>query len=104
MTNRFIVGWNMPGYMPDTDPEEYDNWDDARAALVSLLKLDREELEEAVYMDSEYDSTIRFLEGHGPSILKKEYTRGSYDGFASWSFTIGNRAYFIHYEGREDGI
>lgn len=26
----FIASWNQPGYMPETDPEEFDDFDDAK--------------------------------------------------------------------------
>jgi hypothetical protein len=34
---RWIVGLNMPGYMPDNDPAGYPNWNEAHAALLSEL-------------------------------------------------------------------
>ena len=28
-TDRFVAGWNIPGYLPDSDPAEFDDADDA---------------------------------------------------------------------------
>jgi len=35
--SRWVVGLNMPGYMPDSDPSGYPNWQEAHAALLSEL-------------------------------------------------------------------
>lgn len=34
---KYIVGWNMPGYMPETDPVEFDDFAEAREYLVEEL-------------------------------------------------------------------
>jgi hypothetical protein len=34
---KIVVGMNMPGYMPDSEPSEYFGWEDARKALIALL-------------------------------------------------------------------
>ena len=31
---RWSVGSNMPGYMPDSSPEHFSNWQDARAYYI----------------------------------------------------------------------
>jgi hypothetical protein len=35
---KITVGFNMPGFLPDSDPSEYFGWEDARDALVELLQ------------------------------------------------------------------
>lgn len=35
---RIVAGWNMPGYMPDSDPAEFDNFEDARAYIAEELR------------------------------------------------------------------
>lgn len=30
---RWVAGWNMPGYLPETDPETFDTLEDAVAYL-----------------------------------------------------------------------
>ncbi|WP_429498799.1 hypothetical protein ACQUFY_05740 [Robbsia andropogonis] len=44
----FVVGYNMPGYMPDMEPTEYDDADDAIEALRSYLQERLDELEDDV--------------------------------------------------------
>lgn len=34
---RFVAGWNMPGYMPDSEPAEFDNAEDARAYIADAM-------------------------------------------------------------------
>ena len=43
----FKVGSNMPGYMPDEDPDEMDTWEDARSAVIEAIKRDADEAAEA---------------------------------------------------------
>jgi hypothetical protein len=37
MNLEWIVGYNMPGYMPESEPNGYDEWKDAREALLDEL-------------------------------------------------------------------
>jgi hypothetical protein len=30
----YVVGWNMPGYLPESDPETFDNYGDAAMHLI----------------------------------------------------------------------
>lgn len=34
---RWVAGWNMPGYLPETDPELFTEWKDARAYLIETI-------------------------------------------------------------------
>jgi hypothetical protein len=43
---RWTAGWNMPGYLPETDPETFTEWKDARAYLIETI--DR-------FWDEDYD-------------------------------------------------
>ena len=35
---KYITGFNEPGYMPDSEPIEFDNFDDAHASLLDELE------------------------------------------------------------------
>jgi hypothetical protein len=37
---RWIAGWNTPGYLPDNPPEEFDNEQDAREYMASIIESD----------------------------------------------------------------
>lgn len=37
-TDRWVAGWNMPGYTPDNEPAEFDDCDDARAYIEEALR------------------------------------------------------------------
>lgn len=43
---RWVAGWNMPGYLPESDPELFTEWKDARAYLTETI--DR-------FWDEDYD-------------------------------------------------
>ena len=39
---KFVAGWNMPGYLPDAEPMEFDDSDDALECLRDLMREDAE--------------------------------------------------------------
>lgn len=42
-TPRFVAGWNMPGYMPDSTPEEFGDADDAKRYILDQIKRDEDD-------------------------------------------------------------
>lgn len=53
----FAAGWNTPGYMPDSEPQEFDDFDDAKAYLIdTLLMLESDDGEGANACRSEGDA------------------------------------------------
>lgn len=34
---KWTAGWNMPGYLPESDPETFDDWHEARIYLVDTI-------------------------------------------------------------------
>ena len=45
-TERWVAGWNMPGYMPDTEPAEFDNAEDAKQYIIDSVKRAEDETED----------------------------------------------------------
>ena len=45
-TLTIVAGWNMPGYMPDNPPEEFDNWDDAQMYISDAIDEQADSIEE----------------------------------------------------------
>lgn len=39
---KFVAGWNMPGYLPDAEPMEFDGSDDALECVRDLMREDAE--------------------------------------------------------------
>ncbi len=37
-TPRFVAGFNMPGYMPDSEPVEFDDAEDAKRSIIESIK------------------------------------------------------------------
>ena len=37
-TERWVAGWNMPGYLPDNTPEEFGNAEDAKQYIIDAVK------------------------------------------------------------------
>jgi hypothetical protein len=44
---KWVAGWNMPGYLPESGPTLFDDWADARAHIVETI--DR-------FWDEDYDT------------------------------------------------
>jgi hypothetical protein len=40
---KFVAGWNMPGYLPDAEPMEFDDSDDAMGYILEEMRRDAEE-------------------------------------------------------------
>ena len=38
MSIKYVAGWNMPGYLPETDPQEFDNLAEAREYIVDEIR------------------------------------------------------------------
>ena len=58
----WIVGDNMPGYMPDSEPFEADNWQHAKECLLETLQRDLENTEEQSEGDADLKDCIEALE------------------------------------------
>lgn len=49
---RYVAGWNMPGFMPDSEPAEFDNADDALEYIRdAIIDLDEEQARHAGNVD-----------------------------------------------------
>ena len=44
-TTRYVAGWNMQGYMPDSEPSEFETFDEAKRYVIRGIKLDEDEAE-----------------------------------------------------------
>ena len=44
MSRLWIAGYNQPGYLPDMEPAEFDNFGEAAAFLIEELQLDAERM------------------------------------------------------------
>jgi hypothetical protein len=41
-TDRWVAGYNMPGYMPDSDPAEFETADEAKRYIIGTIKLEED--------------------------------------------------------------
>lgn len=57
-TPRFVAGWNMPGYMPDSEPAEFDNAEDAKQYIIDTIKRAEEETDD----ETEAETLCAFAE------------------------------------------
>ena len=35
---NFVAGWNMPGYLPETQPEFFEDFDDAKRYVLNVME------------------------------------------------------------------
>lgn len=84
---RYVAGWNMPGYMPDSEPTEFDDEDDARAYIA-------DEMESAAYAELEDGEHTNERE---QALL--EAAARVRAGFGEYGETVGKYHYFITEDG-----
>ncbi len=48
----WVAGWNMPGYLPETDPVSFDTWEEAHAYIVGELERAWDMGEDADYLEA----------------------------------------------------
>ena len=75
----YVIGFNMPGYMPDMEPYQVDTFDEAKRCLISELKIAEDDA------DSE-ESAIEFsLEAEDVNLWSSEGTTNEMpDGYCYW--------------------
>lgn len=57
-TPRFVAGWNMPGYLPDSEPAEFSDAEDAKRYIIEELK----RMEDSTDDESEAEALAAFAE------------------------------------------
>lgn len=81
----YVAGWNMPGYLPDSDPARFADADDAREYIADALRTDADE------RDDDLSDT---LEHCADEIGRANGERAA----AEWGRTLGGRHYWIQYD------
>jgi antirestriction protein len=61
MRKPFVAGWNMPGYMPDSEPCAFETWDDARDHLVDELSREIDHLVDLEAPTGDHDAALERL-------------------------------------------
>jgi pyruvate/2-oxoglutarate dehydrogenase complex dihydrolipoamide acyltransferase (E2) component len=59
----WAAGWNMPGYMPDSEPCAFASWEEARDYLVAELERAADEAEEETEEATDYAETAARFAG-----------------------------------------
>lgn len=98
---KWVVGSNMPGYMPDETPHVADNYEHAIGCMIGDLENDRDDLwqdkegdEEATedgVTEGDYDQVIYALESHLERVKRGD------EKPQEQGVTIGDRHYFVAY-------
>jgi len=79
---RFVAGWNMPGYMPDSEPAEFDDEDDALEYIKEAAK---------AAIDDTYGDDMSLIHNEEYGIVEEWAT----DKNGEFGQTIGKYHYWI---------
>jgi hypothetical protein len=94
---RFIAGWNMPGYMPDNEPAEFDDPEDAREYIMDTLEQFADEIEEDADEDAQKERD-EYIKARGMMLLNDKP-----NSELETSFNAGRYFFFITEDG-ETGL
>jgi hypothetical protein len=81
-TERFVAGFNMPGYMPDSEPGEFESFEDAKQFIIDLVKAEE---------DSEEDESKAEALCHAAEEINLESSE--------FSVRVGNYVYWVTKDG-----
>ena len=77
-TPRFVAGWNMPGYMPESEPAEFADADDAKSYIVESIK----NAEDSAENEEHAEALAGFAEDI--NLENDEFSVHGPDGFVYW--------------------
>lgn len=78
--NEYTAGWNAPGYLPDSDPGEFDTFDDAKRYIIEELKRQEDEAGED---DEELAEDFAAL-AEDVNLESEPFSVMGPDGYAYW--------------------
>ncbi len=76
---NWVAGFNQPGYLPESDPEVFDNYLDAVEYLRDELATSTED-----YNEDEYEEAQNDFQAMLPAEHDKEWSWLAPDGYAYW--------------------
>lgn len=88
-TERWVAGWNMPGYMPDSEPAEFDDFDDAKEYIADEIDRAAEHLEDGAYQLEDEALTEK------AETLREDANKIRNLDEGDFGATLGNYHYFI---------
>jgi hypothetical protein len=84
----WAAGWNMPGYMPDSEPVAFPDWSSAQAYILDELRRAADETETGAAALTVVDTLERLSAAEE----------------GDWCETVEGYAYWISFEGRDTGL
>jgi len=87
----WLFNFNMPGYLPDNDPEKYADWEDAKDTFVELLEYFADDEEPESQLEQAYRTaaqTMQFKSDREFGVTVGNYhfavTEGKTEGLNEW--------------------
>lgn len=95
----FIVGYNMVGYLPESEPYAFNNWEDARRSLIEEMNFHADNLDSWVEGDCDDDipcgvhgEDCKHDQANSLSLEAEDLNLSNGPG---WSTVIGIMSYWI---------
>lgn len=90
---HYVAGWNMPGYMPDSEPFAFDDADDAREQIAGSMREEASDIEEDDEASEEEKQTAQALREAADALEASDAESQA----AEFGATIGRFHYWIAY-------
>ena len=81
---KYIAGFNQPGYLPDSDPVDFDDFDDAQSFIVDELENAADIAAGADDPDAEADCEAAKEEADNWNVGNDVYWQVFCDGYVYW--------------------
>lgn len=94
------AGWNMPGYMPDNEPADFESFEDAREYIADEIEREADQIDEAREMVDTEDGSDDAAEAQALRDAAKEIR----DGDGELGITLGQYHYWITDTGDTQGL
>lgn len=98
-TSRYFAGWNMPGYMPDSEPASFDDIDDACAYIADAMESEADDIEPDAEIPDDANPDEAAAARDTARSLRQAAARQRQYGNSEYGQTIGRLHYWITQDG-----
>lgn len=104
ITPVISAGWNMPGYMPESEPAQFDNWDDAYKYIVDEMESYADQLADGDDIDRIHSEQLIAEAERIRELLTSEDIEEYAKINSGYGSTIGKFHYWISDTGEKGGL
>lgn len=96
---RYISGWNMPGYMPDSEPVSFDDIDDACSYIADAMESEADDIEPDAEIPDDADPDEAAAARDTARTMRQAAAKQRQYGNSEYGQTIGRFHYWITQDG-----